>query len=675
MVASKYLNYTTPKYESTAKIKLADIHEGIANSNLFKDFDVVANSNKIGAEVELIKSEALLKKAISSLSLKTTIFRVGDIHKIELYNECPFIVEAEISNIKYFDKTFNLKITDKKNIELIFPNDQKIKGIIGETIKFNDANILISLNSSLLKAKPNLTINDNYEFVIHSENAILKEISDNLDIMAVDKDIPVIRINYKSVSPTKAANIVNALAAAYITDYIEEKYKSATIAEKFLDNQLVDYGKKLENSEQEIEQFRNENSIINFRLETETDLREISDLKKQLSSLEMSLSAIKDLNKYIKSGKDDFLSLAPNFEAFTDLLSTEIVKKIKELQREKLDLLTKYTKESDNIMVVDAKINDLKKYLIESIKNTENNLQIKRDELSLTIKNAEDKFIGLPTREKEMTSLERTFSLNEQIYRFLHEKRTEAEIQKAATISFHRIISEGEIPTEPISPNKSLIKVFLMFLGFLVSVSFIYLVHYLKGRVNDESSVYSISSTPILSSIPYLEKNKEKNFFFKKLVIEFDIKGLCKNGNLIVISSYLNSEGKSFNAIEMAKGLELIGKRVLLIETQNNPTLFTIETWENRIMDCKNNYDVIIVDNTPIENDPSAIIPMHLAGLNIMLLDIRITRKSVVTAADILKRELNLPNFQFIINRAGYTPSIFIELFSFIKKLVGKIKK
>ena len=44
----------------------------------------------------------------------------------------------------------------------------------------------------------------------------------------------------------------------------------------------------------------------------------------------MNLDAIKDLNKYIAYGKDTYLDLAPNFEAFTVLLSTEI-KNIKKL--------------------------------------------------------------------------------------------------------------------------------------------------------------------------------------------------------------------------------------------------------------------------------------------------------------------------------------------------------
>jgi hypothetical protein len=111
-------------------------------------------------------------------------------------------------------------------------------------------------------------------------------------------------------------------------------------------------------------------------------MRQISQLKIQQTNLKMSLEAVRDLENYIQSGKENFLDLAPNFEAFTDLLSTEIIKNIKQLQAEKKDLLLVYTEKDEKVIVVDAKIKDLTSYLVESITNTRKNLQTKYDKLS-----------------------------------------------------------------------------------------------------------------------------------------------------------------------------------------------------------------------------------------------------------------------------------------------------
>ena len=42
-IAERYLSYAIPMYQSTAKLKLADLNEGVPNSKLYKDFDVFAN--------------------------------------------------------------------------------------------------------------------------------------------------------------------------------------------------------------------------------------------------------------------------------------------------------------------------------------------------------------------------------------------------------------------------------------------------------------------------------------------------------------------------------------------------------------------------------------------------------------------------------------------------------
>jgi uncharacterized protein involved in exopolysaccharide biosynthesis len=98
-------------------------------------------------------------------------------------------------------------------------------------------------------------------------------------VMSVDKNVPVLRVSYKSTDPQKAADITNAVVAAYITDYIDEKIRSADTTSDFVNRELKSYSNKLAASENAIENFRDGNNIINIRQQTETDLRKIADLK------------------------------------------------------------------------------------------------------------------------------------------------------------------------------------------------------------------------------------------------------------------------------------------------------------------------------------------------------------------------------------------------------------
>jgi uncharacterized protein involved in exopolysaccharide biosynthesis len=664
MLAKKYLKYTTPMYESTTKIKLADKHEGVSNSNLYKDFDVFTLSNKIGAEVELLKSKMLVTKAISSLPFEVSIFRVGNINKKELYMQSPFSVSVEITDKKAYNKPFSVKISRDSIVELKTPGGEVINTKLNHVINAKSCILALIRNDKFLSERPDLAINDTYEFIVHSEERLIDGIIKDLDIMAVDKDIPVLRISYKSAVPEKSADMVNALSKAYIKDYIEEKFRSADTTSVFLNNQLSKYSTKLSASEGAIESYRNRNNIINIRQETETDLRKISDLKKQLASVQMNLNAIDSLNVYINEGRNRFLELAPNFEAFTDLLSTEMVKKAKELQREKRDLLTRFTAEDEKVKVIDEKLKDIADYMVESIKNTEKNLSIKYKDLTNTIAESEKVFVGLPSREKEMTIMERNFGLNEQIFRFLHEKRAEAEIAKAATISFHRIIAEGEIPSVPVSPNYTILTIMGGILGLFGGVGIVYLIHSIRSRVNDAQNIYTQSSTPLAAAVPFFGKKRQESSFFRRFALELEIKGFLKKGNVISLSSFKSNEGKTYNANALHKAIESIGKKSVVVNIEDviDGSTDKLEKWKEFINKVREEYDVVLIRNYSIDLQGMSLVIMAASDLNLVVLDSLRTKKHSVVDADLLKEELQLKEMQFILNRAGYIPNTFTHI-------------
>lgn len=690
--AQKYLQYATPLYESTAKIKLADINEGVPSAQMFKDFDFFANSNKIGAEVELLKSEVLLQKAVRALNQNNTVYRIGNISKTELYRQSPLVIEMEVKNLKWYNQIFGLEIAQDSLLKITTPNAQQIPGILGKPIQTDDFTLTVNRNDSLLYKRPNLPLNDRYELIPHSEDKLVRELRANLDVMAVDKDVPVLRISYRCPVAQKSADVVNAIAEAYIKDYLHEKYQTSDTTVDFLNRQLRHFSNNLAQSEQNIENYRNSENIINTRQETETDLRKIADLKKQLANIQMNLLAIDSLHNYLKSGNGRFLELAPNFEAFTDLLSTEIIKKIKQLQSEKRDLLLKYTPQNEKVTVVDGKIEDLTSYLQESINNTRINLQIKYNDLQNTIQQAETVFNGLPAKERNMQVLERNFQMNEQIYRFLHEKKTEAEIARAATISFHRIISRGEAPSMPVSPNSTLIKVFSVFLGLLAGIFLIYVLHIAKARVSTAVNIYKNSNTPVATEVPMLRKPAAQHRFFDKWALQMELKQWLQPGSVICISSFSNAEGKQFTANALAQALARQGKNVLLvyaghsiqqppaqgIETQylgNGGPWRQLTAWKQTLQQWCSQYDVVIIKNAAIDHEPMSEMFMHTATLNLLLLDSRKTKLARIADADLMKNELQLPAMHFVLNRAGYTPSLFTEAKELLFALLHRTNK
>lgn len=546
--AWQYLRYATPLYESTAKIKLADQNEGLLNTTLLKNLDVFSGDNRTSAEVELVRSPLLLNRALDRLPFDLSTYRVGKVRTSELYRASPVLATLRLRNPKWAGETFDLRVDNVGDVRLTAPSGERATGHLGDTLRLSGgATVFLASNDSLLRARPDLGVADHYQLVPHDRQQLLDDVAARLDVTTTDHNVPVLRISYQSQVPQKAADLVNVLSEEYLDDYLATKYKVVNSAAQSIGEQLKTVRRTLAHSEDTVQQYRDRQRIVNIKQETDTDLHKVAELKVQRANLQMSLAAANDLYKYMSDGRRSALDMAPNFEAFNDMLSTDIIKKIKDLQAEKHDLLLHFTPEDEKVKTVDLKLADLNGYLLESIRNTRTNLTIKSRELDRAIAQAEGAFVGLPTREKQLSSLTRDFQLNEKLYTFLREKETEAEIAKASPTSYHRIIAQGLVPTEPATPRRGFVLVLSGFLGLLLGVALAYLLAAVRATPGDADGVQKETRTPLAAIIPRLGGGLAGRLaFFTQLATRLALKGLLVPGTKLVVSAFGEHEGQRF---------------------------------------------------------------------------------------------------------------------------------
>jgi capsular polysaccharide biosynthesis protein len=509
----------------------------------------------------------------------------------------------------------------------------------------------------------------------------------------IDKDVPVLRINFISHVPQKSADIVNTLAKIYVTDYIDAKVKAANTTVQFLNSQIDTLNRRLTNSQDNIEDYRIKENIINTQQETETDLRKISQLKIQSSNLRMQLDAVSKLYAYlVDSDEKTFLNQAPNFEAFNDLLSTEIVKNIKDLQIKRHDLLLEYTPYDEKVKIIDVKIREYRNYLIESVKNSLDNYKTKYERLTDEIYAAQSSFVGLPEKEKNMNILQRSFTLNEQTYNFLQQKHTEAEIAREAAISFHRIIQYGEVNNEPVTPKKGLLKILAIVLGLAIGMLIVFVLHSLHGRVEDETHIETLSETELLGKIPFITSDENAITVFDELTMELQLKKILQIGTIISINSFEKGDGKSFIARLLSKSLIKSGWDVVVIVPDliaSKPTYVTEDGIKcfvtpatdkicNFINECKiqNPNSVFILKNLQISKSKAGILAMGCCQTNLFLFDTQQSNLRRIEQANLLQDEYKFNNFYFIINRFGHHKNLkdwAVFFTQWIKKYILRI--
>ena len=261
---------------------------------------------------------------------------------------------------------------------------------------------------------------------------------------------------------------------------------------------------------------------------------------------------------------------------------------------------------------------------------------------------------------------------------------TEAEIARAAAISFHRIIQFGEIAKVPVSPNPSLLKALAIFLSILFSALGIYLVSAIRGSIGDESLVYKNSDNKVLKSIPYLKDAEKLDDYFKKWIIELDFNSTLKQHDSISISSMKMYEGKRSVALGMAQAAAELGKKVLYISMDNralpvsNKINFinintTVSNWQlpsvfdALLLKWKSDYDLVFIQNVDFKDNANSLLALRSSDLNLFVLDSRLSKLNYITEVDDVVQKMNLSNFYYIVNRGGYSPSIFSKVKNIFK--------
>lgn len=665
-IARKVILYTPSTYQSIARLKIDDQKYGFSNNLLYSDFDLFTTENKIQAEAAVLKSTLLVGMALDQLDFNQSLYRKGKVKNTLLYDDSPILVEYNFQNSALYDEDYFIRVVDDSAYRIVDENGDFLgypKMNLGEPTQLAGGQLNVSLNDSLLATR-NLDISGDYIFHVFSRDRLIEDVISRLDVVEVDKEMPIIRVVYKDMHPQKGADLANKLCETYINDYVATKTNAAQQTVDFIDQKLQEVLVELQDSEIALEQYKAENGVVNTRQETETGLRQISDLEIQLINLEMNEKAILELEEYISKG-DYFNERAINF-GFGDLLMTELVKKLKLWQDERIDLLVKYTEESDEVNAVNQKIDEVKNYIVEAIHRNKAEILTKREEINKSVEIASKQFEGLSTREKEMRILERNFNLQEQVYNFLSQKKIEASIAASARLAFHRIIERAVVPVDPVAPNGTLITFVAGMLALILSISFVYLRKGALARITGKPDIERNSSLPLLGLIR--SGNSTEDFY--TLIKSLHLKSYFDQPVCIAVSSTVEKEGKSFVTQNLTQVLRESRKRVIHVSLksgisgsnmdnemsfdEDKVTFYTTGEFnlKEKIEELKAQYDVVIIDAPASAIQVEGVESLKIADVSLYIVRAYQTSINFLNHVDDLAEEFQLKDLFLVLNDA-----------------------
>jgi tyrosine-protein kinase Etk/Wzc len=581
--AVAYGYIATPQYYISTKLLLKDEKKGadFTSNAVISDILGFNSSTSVENEAEVFKAEHLMVKVFEELNI-TNAFYIpnGWMRWKEIYgSEVPVKVTIHKRN-EYvdpdIDNTIQILLKNDSEFEFI-NNDGKSKTYrYGQKLKNYYGVFTIEKNPNY-KSFTSEEFTDPLVIAFYDPIGVGKYYSTKLNVNIVNKLASVIELSIMDEHPVKGKEVLQKLIEMYNREVENDKNNTALNTINFIDQQLVGISQDLEFIEKQAESYKVKNAIMDFNAEAQLYLNNATTDRKQLSELSIQIEVLESIEDYLLKQGTDY-EMVPSTLTIQDPTLSGLIENFNMLQRERERML-RTTQPSNPIVInLNQQLTSLKSSILENLRNIKRGLEISRDNLRNTSIQTQNRASRAPTLEREFQDISRQQGIKQEHYLFLIQKREEAVLTLAATSMSNSKVIQPPTPTDiPVSPNKKLIYAMGLILGFAFPLGFIYALDLWQQKVQFRSDVEKLTSTKILGEISRnksnqgviaIAKNKrtmiaEQFRFIRSSFAFFTYK---KPNKIIMVSSGMSGEGKTFFSLNYAISLAITGKKTVVLE-------------------------------------------------------------------------------------------------------------
>ncbi len=589
--------YAKLEYKAKTALLLKDDNKSKSMGNEFiQSLSIFNSKTNIYNEIEVIKSYDLILQVIKEINYNVKYFMFTEKTKreLEMYKESPFVVLIDTSHYQIIDMPFYVKVISDDKFELKvkpsekaslfdYKNDSIISSnavvtelkktyFFGEPIKCDNFSFKVLLNTKFSLIPK--VLGTDFKFSLNNPTAEADDFIKNLAVKNISKDASVIEIEYTSNLAAKSVDFVNALTKSYIKKGLEEKNKTAIKTIDFIDSQLIEITDSLSSDEDNLENFRTQNNIMDITSQAEIVYDKYSAIDKEKIIQNIKSKYYIYLLDYLDKNQDFSDVISPTSLGIEDVSLAAQIKALNELYAERSLLSVSSTEKNPYYVTVNQQIIASRKTLHETVQNIVNLSKISLSD----IKNRESLLTGdiqkLPKTDRELIGIQRKYTINNQIYTYLLEKRAESEIAKASSLSDRQVLYFAR-KAEQTYPKKKLNYIIGLILGLLIPISFLYLKDFFNTKIKDKKDIENNTSLPLLGIIAH--KKSATNLVVnedRKSIVTETLRSIRTNlqffaaekaNKTILVTSTVPGEGKTFCAINLASVIAISGKKTLLI--------------------------------------------------------------------------------------------------------------
>ncbi|MBD1396939.1 polysaccharide biosynthesis tyrosine autokinase [Pontibacter sp. JH31] len=636
--AHLYLRYTTPVYSVKATILIKDESGAdLSNSAVFSDL-AMFQSNKTLSNVTLImKSKGLMQRVLQKLSMQTSYFADGRVKVTELYGDrSPVKVIVARLDSAGLGKRFVVRIKDNNNFDLEESDDKISTHKFGEEItkKYGSFTVIADSDIALYREK---------RIIIRFNDLgkLANSYSNKLTIKGINEYGTMMELGITDPVPEKGEDIVNKLIELYNEEAINDKNTVVRNTIQFIDDRLIFLSRELTDVEKEVEQYKQQNKLTDIGANAGIYLNTAHSYNQQITDNEVRLDILNSVEAYLskEENKDE---LVPTGLNITDPILGGLISSFNGLQTQRRRLLRTVTPNSPLVQNMNEQQENLRLNILENLKNIRDALLITRQNLQASAAQFESQVRQVPSMQRELQDISRQQGIKEGLYKYLLQKREEAALSLAVTPSNSRIIDPAKAGGSPIEPETTKIYLIALLAGLVLPFAGIFLKDVLNDTVQELRDVEKGTATPILGEIAHNETGNmlviskssrtSSAELFRLLRANMQFAAGGKENKVILVTSSMSGEGKTFFSLNLAATLVMTGKRVVVLgldlrkpkltQSVNLPNNIGITNYlisdtvqiEDMLQEVPEMPELIIIGSGPIPPNPAELILLPKIG-------------------------------------------------------------
>ena len=583
-IAFIYLRYAPKYFDTKAKFQIIDKKETSLElptaSELFSKSKI-----NLENEIEIIKSKPIIKEVVKNKNLQTSVIGIGDIAE-RLLVEYPFeiVLKAPINSL--VNQSYRLNKTNVGFEIINLENESKNYNFNGANSSKYNHDLPFEIKN-FKKKKYDFYRHNGYKIKFSSEEKIIENIKKSLTISQVGTNSDIIEINFRSTNKKYSEAFLNNLLDVFNNDGVKDRQLIHKRTIDFVNSRYSYLSLELDSIEIAKQLYKIENGLVDLSVNSVISLEKSSKSEESILSTENQISIT---NLLLETLADDKLELLPANMVIENNEINLLISQYNQIILDRKKLILSAGSNNPSTKQLENTLRDFRSNIINSLQNNLLQLNNIRSKLSNQFYKYNNEISDLPEKEKVLRAIERNQKIKESLYLFLLQKREEAEVSYAVTEPSIKVVEYANSKNNPILPKSNVIYLAAILISLLLPFSIIYLMFFFNRKIFTREQIEELKlPVSVVGEIPeiYSQSNTILNSARERSPLAESFRVLAsklrfykeenkKDGQIIIVTSTVKGEGKTFCATNLALTKASLGEKTLLIGADlHNPQIHT----------------------------------------------------------------------------------------------------